>query len=89
MKELPVNQIGKIQRVALKRAIQPNAKVVQTDFRSQACLKAGQGMGPLTCQPMVRCPLVSISYLTNALWTMNNLCFRMEVANQSWAWSLF
>ena len=34
MKGLAVNQIGKSQRVALKGAIQPNAQVVQTDFRS-------------------------------------------------------
>src|SRR5690349_392794 len=50
MKNLPVNQIGKSQRVALKEAIEPDAKVVQTDFRGQACLKSRQGMWTLTSQ---------------------------------------
>jgi hypothetical protein len=45
MKGLAVNQIGKSQRVALKGAIQPNAQVVQTDFRSPGVLESRSRYG--------------------------------------------
>jgi hypothetical protein len=50
MKELPINQIGKSQRIALQVEVQPDAKGVQTHFGRQAGLQAQQGMRTLACQ---------------------------------------
>src|SRR6266704_5118172 len=47
----PVKQISESQRVAPKLQVEPEAKVMQGHFRSQACLKAIQGMRTLTSQP--------------------------------------
>src|SRR6266700_7879167 len=47
----PVKQISESQRVAPKLQVEPEAKVMQGHFRSQACLKAIQRMRTLTSQP--------------------------------------
>src|SRR5437660_10547639 len=47
----PVKQISESQRVAPKLQVEPEAKVMQGHFRSQACLKAIQSMRTLTSQP--------------------------------------
>ena len=50
MSNSPVNQIGESQRSTLEMCIQPDTKIMQTDFGSQARLKARQGMRAFTCQ---------------------------------------
>src|SRR6266571_2922206 len=51
MTNLPIEQIGKSQRIASKLQVEPDAKVMQGHFRRQTCLKAVQRMGTLTGKP--------------------------------------
>jgi len=51
MRNSPVKQISEGQRIAPQLPIEPDAKVMQGDFGSQACLKAIQGLGTLTSEP--------------------------------------
>src|SRR5438309_10618699 len=51
MTNLPVEQVGKSQWLAAQLAIEPDAKVMQSDFCSQTCLKAVQSVRALTSQP--------------------------------------
>ena len=51
MTNLPIEQIGKSQRIAPKLHVEPDAKVMPGHFRSQTCLKAVQRMGTLTDKP--------------------------------------
>ena len=51
MTNLPLEQIGKDQGIAPQLQVEPDAKVMQSNFRSQACLKAIHGMGARTPQP--------------------------------------
>src|SRR6266568_4430521 len=51
MTNLPLEQLGKSQRLAPKLHVEPDTKVMQGDFGGQACLKAIQRMGTLTSQP--------------------------------------
>src|SRR2546430_13706341 len=51
MTNLPVEQISEDQRGAPQLPVEPDAKVMQSDFRSQACWKAFQRMGTLPSQP--------------------------------------
>src|SRR5437762_14385211 len=51
MMNSPVKQISESQGVAPKLQVEPEAKVMQGHFRSQACLKAIQRMRTLTSQP--------------------------------------
>src|SRR2546421_8885363 len=51
MTNLPVEQIGKGQRIAPQLQVEPNAKVMQGHLGRQTCLKAVQRMGTLTGQP--------------------------------------
>src|SRR6266567_784195 len=51
MTNLPVEQISEGQRRAPQLHVEPDAKVMQSDFRSQSCLKAVQRMRTLTSQP--------------------------------------
>ena len=51
MTNLPIEQIGKSQRIASKLQVEPDAKVMQGHFRPQTCLKAVQRMGTLAGKP--------------------------------------
>src|SRR3989440_12374530 len=51
MTNLPVEQVGESQWLAAHLQVEPDAKVMQSNFRSQACLKAIHGMWALTSQP--------------------------------------
>ncbi len=51
MTNLPIEQIGKSQRIAPKLHVEPDAKVMQGHFGPQTCLKAVQRMGTLTGKP--------------------------------------
>jgi hypothetical protein len=48
--KLPLKQISKGQGVATQLTIEPDAKVMQTDFSRQASLKAGQIVRPFSPQ---------------------------------------
>jgi hypothetical protein len=50
MTKLPVEQLGKGQRLAAKLHIEPEAKVMQGDFRRQASLKASEVVRPFASQ---------------------------------------
>ena len=50
MTNLPVEQVGKSQWLAAQLPIEPDAKVMQSDFCSQTCLKAVQSVRALTSQ---------------------------------------
>src|SRR5213079_2502733 len=51
MTNLPVEQIGESQRLATQLHVEPEAKVMQSDFRRQARLKAVQRVRAFTSQP--------------------------------------
>ncbi len=51
MTNLPVEQVGESQRLAAQLHIEPEAKVMQSDFRRQARLKAVQRVRAWTPQP--------------------------------------
>ncbi len=51
MTTLPVEQVGESQRLAAQLHVEPQAKVMQSHFGGQACLKAVQGMRTWTPQP--------------------------------------
>jgi hypothetical protein len=44
MKDLPIKQVSKSQGRPLQMPIQPDAKIVQTDFSGQTSLKSGKGI---------------------------------------------
>src|SRR5437667_1340385 len=48
---LPIKQISKSQRRSLHRVVEPDAKVMQTDFGRQASVEARQQMRAFPCQP--------------------------------------
>ena len=51
MTNLPVKQISKSQRLSSELHVEPEAKVMQSDFRRQARLKAVQRVRAWTPQP--------------------------------------
>src|SRR2546421_12914173 len=51
MTNLPVEQVGESQRLAAHLHVEPQAKVMQSDFRRQARLKAVQRVRAFTSQP--------------------------------------
>src|SRR6266581_9678254 len=51
MTNSPVKQLGESQRLSSELHVEPEAKVMQSDLCSQACLEAIQRMRTLTCQP--------------------------------------
>jgi len=51
MTNLPVEQIGESQELASQLPVEPDAKVMQSDFGCQARLKAIQRVRALTSEP--------------------------------------